>query len=330
MKTQKACKMSSVEGNGFGIGGGAHVEKLNGDNYHAWKFNLRMLLIGKDLWDIVSGDEVLPEEATPAMRNAFRKRDNRALSTIGLAINSDLQIYVRGTKSSKEAWDALASHFEEKTLSKKIHYRRKLYSLRMDEGTSMVEHVNKLKTIAEHLEALDDMVSEKDLVMILISSLPEDFNNLITTLETLQEEKLTWDYVRDRVLTEFDRKESAKQQIKGPQDALLVGGSQGGGNKFSRNKSDGRTKFKCHYCKETGHFINDCEKLKKRNEEKENEEQENEDANFCRGLENCKVADNDFYPEFALHVKLRKEIERAKVDRFSSVSYTHLPLPTKA
>ena len=115
MKTQKACKMSSVEGNGFGIGGGVHVEKLNGDNYHAWKFNLRMLLIGKDLWDIVSGDEVLPEEATPAMRNAFRKRDNRALSTIGLAINSDLQIYVRGTKSSKEAWDALASHFEEKS-----------------------------------------------------------------------------------------------------------------------------------------------------------------------------------------------------------------------
>ena len=93
MKTQKAYKMSSVEGNGFGIGGGAHVEKLNGDNYHAWKFNLRMLLIGKDLWDIVSGDEVLPEEATPAMRNAFRKRDNRALSVIGLAINSDLQIY---------------------------------------------------------------------------------------------------------------------------------------------------------------------------------------------------------------------------------------------
>ena len=153
----------------------------------------------------------------------------------------------------------------------------------------MVEHVNKLKTIAEHLEALDDMVSEKDLVMILISSLPEDFNNLITTLETLQEEKLTWDYVRDRVLTEFERKESSKQQIKGPQDALFVGGSQGG-NRFNRNKepesknnyrSDGKNKFKCQYCKESGHFISDCEKLRKKNEEKEYQEQENEDANFC-------------------------------------------------
>ena len=36
-------------------------DKLNGDNFHSWKFNMKMFLIGKDLWDIVSGDEILGE-----------------------------------------------------------------------------------------------------------------------------------------------------------------------------------------------------------------------------------------------------------------------------
>ena len=44
---------------------------------------------------------------------------------------------------------------------------------------------------AVHLEASDDMVAEKDLVMIVISSLPDNFNDLVITLETLKEEKLS-------------------------------------------------------------------------------------------------------------------------------------------
>ena len=54
-------------------------DKLNGDNFHHWKFNMRMFLIGKDLWDIVNGVEVLGEEATPKERDIFRKRENKAL-----------------------------------------------------------------------------------------------------------------------------------------------------------------------------------------------------------------------------------------------------------
>ena len=40
------------------------VDKLTSKNYHHWKFNVKMYLIGKDLWEIVSGEEVLAEEAS--------------------------------------------------------------------------------------------------------------------------------------------------------------------------------------------------------------------------------------------------------------------------
>ena len=87
--------------------------------------------------------------------------------------------------------------------------------------------------------SVNDTIQEKDLVMLVLSKLPQEYHNLVTTLETLEEEKLTWDYIRDRLLAEYERKVSIKQQQKhkNPHDALYVGGGSqgGGGNDFQEN-----------------------------------------------------------------------------------------------
>ena len=79
-------------------------EKLTADNYHTWKFNMKMFLIGKDLWDIVNGSEILDE------KRKFKKRDNMALASVCLSVSSNLQIYVRSAETGKEAWDCLTKH----------------------------------------------------------------------------------------------------------------------------------------------------------------------------------------------------------------------------
>ena len=138
-------------------------------------------------------------------------------------------------------------------------------------GESMVEHINCVRTIADQLEGLGDPVAEKDLVMILLSSLPDGYNNLITTLETLQEEKLTWDYTRDRLLTEFERRHASDKNTIA-HDALFAGsgsfaGDFGAGGARLRDdsrrgvgESDDmrRPNFICHYCKEPGHIKCRC------------------------------------------------------------------------
>ena len=103
-------------------------EKLTADNYHSWKFNMKMYLIGKDLWEIVTGTEVLSDEASEAEKRKFKKDENKALAMICLGISTSLQIYVRSCETAKSAWESLEKHFQQKTLSKKIFYRRKLYS----------------------------------------------------------------------------------------------------------------------------------------------------------------------------------------------------------
>ena len=61
----------------------------------------------------------------------------------------------------------------------------------MGKGDDVTNHVNEIKTISEQLEAIGDPKAEHDLVIILISSLPEEFNYLITALETIAESTLT-------------------------------------------------------------------------------------------------------------------------------------------
>ena len=55
----------------------------------------------------------------------------------------------------------------------------------------MLEHVNHVQTLSNHLEAVGDPIEEKDLVIILISSLTEEYNHLITALETIAEHRLS-------------------------------------------------------------------------------------------------------------------------------------------
>ena len=79
------------------------IEKLTGENYHNWKFQMKMYLIGKDLWEIVTGTEVMNEDASEDEKRKFKKRENQALACVCLSVATKLQIYVRSAKHAKEA-----------------------------------------------------------------------------------------------------------------------------------------------------------------------------------------------------------------------------------
>ena len=57
------------------------IDKLNDSNWSTWKFQMRHLLLAKDLWKFVDGSEELAE-ATVNARTEFRKKSQKALSTI--------------------------------------------------------------------------------------------------------------------------------------------------------------------------------------------------------------------------------------------------------
>jgi hypothetical protein len=194
---------------------------------------MKMHLVGRDLWEIVTGDEEVGEHASADARKRFKKRENQAWSVVCLAVRQDLQIHVRHCTTGKEAWDALCNRYEEKSLSRILNLRRTLYRAQMDSQTTMQSHINHIKTVGDQLSDVDDTVAEKELVYILLSSLPDTYHNMITTLETLTPEKLTWEYVTDRLLHDFARRKESKKSAT--DSALLAGGGWKNFNKDKKN-----------------------------------------------------------------------------------------------
>ncbi|KAH9079753.1 hypothetical protein Ae201684P_017099 [Aphanomyces euteiches] len=176
------------------------VNKFNGDNFHLWKFKMVMVHEDKDLWDIAS----------------FKKRQKKAFAIVCLSLEDAQLSMVRSCTTATQAWKRLEDHYEKKSLANKLYLRKKFFACAMAEGTDMMHHLNDLKTLSEQLEAVGAPVSEEDLVITLLCSLPESYDVLITALES-RSDALTVSHARSGQMGHWankcDRRGEKKQSV---------------------------------------------------------------------------------------------------------------------
>lgn len=63
------------------------VDRLDGTNWSVWKFQMKHLLLAKDLWGLVDDTEVLRHGATPQQETDHKKRQQKTFSTIVMSIS---------------------------------------------------------------------------------------------------------------------------------------------------------------------------------------------------------------------------------------------------
>ncbi|KAF0726653.1 hypothetical protein Ae201684_015153 [Aphanomyces euteiches] len=221
------------------------VNKFNGDNFHLWKFKMVMVHEDKDLWDIVSGVEKWEDQADDASQASFKKRQKKAFAIVCLSLEDAQLSMVRSCTTATQAWKRLEDHYEKKSLANKLYLRKKFFACAMAEGTDMMHHLNDLKTLSEQLEAVGAPVSEEDLVITLLCSLPESYDVLITALES-RSDALTWGFVTSRLLhEETKRKEQGNDGMKSA--AFLT-------------RQEKMKRFPCKICGQMGHWANKCDR----------------------------------------------------------------------
>lgn len=86
---------------------------------------------------------------------------------------------------------------------------------------------------------------------MLLSSLPESYNNLITATESRPEDDLTLEYLKGKLLDEWKRRVENQSEEK----ALHTGNTS--------TSPVEKSKITCHYCHMEGHIRRDCKKLAK-------------------------------------------------------------------
>ena len=68
-----------------------------------------------------------------------------------------------------------------KSLSNKLYLKKQLYGLRMNEGTTVLEHLNFFNKVISELLVVDIKIDEEDKALILLISLSE-YDHIVTTM----------------------------------------------------------------------------------------------------------------------------------------------------
>ena len=100
----------------------------------------------------------------------------------------------------------------------------------------MREYYKKMTEAFDELAVIIEPISDEDKVVYLLAGLPENYDVLVTTLESGSDTVPALENVTEGLLRE-------EQKLK------------------DREEADGKKQFTCHYCKKPGHFKKDCWKF---------------------------------------------------------------------
>ena len=165
---------------------------------------MHLYLESMDLFEHADGLAVAPSGSGAASLRNFSSCAKKAWTYICLAVEPKQQIHVRHTKTAKEAWDALKSQFTHESILQKVRLHQQYYSCRFKYGGNMLEHINHLKSLHDQLKEMGVDIDIKDLAMTLLASLPDEYKALITALDAVGEDSLSFDNVKGMLLNDAD------------------------------------------------------------------------------------------------------------------------------
>jgi hypothetical protein len=164
-------------------------------------------------------------------------------------------------KTTTGLWTKLESLYMMKSLTNRIFLKRQLYSLRMKEGTKIVDHLNTFNTLLVQLTSMGVKFDYEDKAITLLCSLPESWDHFVTSISFNSTESIEFDVIVGALLSEETRKKSNLETSTS--EAMVVRGrpKERGHTKrdFSRSKSKGKkSKLKCWFCGKSRHLKKDC------------------------------------------------------------------------
>ena len=116
----------------------AKEDKLDGTNYSLWSFMVRNILVSRDLWGRVTGDDVRPGNVAPATperapaapppptaeQKRWDSKDALALLAISLTCKRSIILHIKSCRHAKNAWDILEALYVAKN-DTRIAYLKK-------------------------------------------------------------------------------------------------------------------------------------------------------------------------------------------------------------
>ena len=193
----------------------------------------------------------------------WAKINRQACGTIRLCLAKEQKYSVMRETSAKKLWDTLEEKFLTKSLENRLYMKKKLFRFTYAPGMSMNDHVNSFNKILADLLNLDEKFEDEDKALLLLNSLPDEYDHLTTTL-LHGKDSITFDAVCSALYRSETRKKDKRDHRDTTAEVLTVRGRSHSSKPGRRGKSKGRpAKDECAFCREKGHWKKNCPKLQK-------------------------------------------------------------------
>ncbi|KAJ9557887.1 hypothetical protein OSB04_012501 [Centaurea solstitialis] len=265
-------------------------DKLTGPNFLDWERNLMIVLRHERKWYVLEEPlgEAPPANAPAAARNAHKKHSDDLLDVACLMLatmSPDLQARLINT-NAYDMIRQLRDMFQTRARTERYDATKAFNECKMIKGTSVSDHVMKMKRHLDHLERLGHPVPLQLATDTILNSLSEDYKPFVVNYNMNNMEKSIAELHSMLKTTELNMgtKNKTKDVLmvrgggvkkkhghtstnkgKGPVQAIQSapkvhnkGKGKGKGKKVKPNKA--RTENRCFTCNEVGHWRQNCPK----------------------------------------------------------------------
>ena len=206
-------------------------------------------------------DRKLRTETTALAR--WNKSDGKARVRIGLSVEDDQLIHIKSVKTAKQAWTTLKEYHQKATLTSKVLLLKRLCRTVLSDDGNMEAHISGFSHTVNQLTALGTELDDNLLAAMLLGSLPESYDTLITALESRPEKDITSQLIKSKLIDGYKRRKGQKDIRDNliSETAVKTTYSNNSGQKENNinSRQDGRS---CYFCKKAGHIKPDCRKYK--------------------------------------------------------------------
>lgn len=275
------------------------IDRLqDGTQWLIWKFQMRQILEAGKMYDVVTGDESLPDlievaaaEGVPANDNraeiqTWREKDAKARRTIAVALGRQPTMQILNCETAKEMWTTLKGIYEQSSQTNIVFLQQKYYAFTKESGDDIATFLSKLMEIVQQMGDQNEAVSNSMVIAKILMALPAEYNHFHSACESTAAADRTMANLRTRLLTEELRLKSqgkvekveafvAKKSFSKKGNAKKDGQSS---KQYGKSNKEAKPKGTCFACGEKGHWRRDCKKNKT---DSKRDERTSSDAFVC-------------------------------------------------
>jgi hypothetical protein len=117
----------------------------------------------------------------------FKDGDINSMSIIVDSIKYHLIPYISHLDSSKKMYDALTNLFSIRNIGQVTSLKNELCDMKMNDDDIITSYFVKISQLRDQLQAIEDIISEKELVNIILNVLPKTWDAFAARMNTRKE-----------------------------------------------------------------------------------------------------------------------------------------------